>query len=266
MNQSLDSFDEMTLDPPGRIVIIGGGPLGLEAALYGRFLGYEVVLFEKGEIGQSMLANADEPLPMLPDRCLSPLAISALKAQDGGLVFPGTPTFPTTIGQWIANGLVRVASTDLLIDRVTCHCEVTAIGLVAEDADSSSMPNNDAESDSDETYIDGEVPLDFQLMLREVNGTRFVEAEAVIFAIGAGAIGAASISAASISAASIGAGAIGSVLGYQDIIDSPYRFRIGECATGSAEENLHRGWREIVSIYARLGGRKTLDLYRPFRS
>ena len=246
MNQSDDSFDEMTLDPPGRIAIIGGGPLGLEAALYGRFLGYEVLLFEKGEIGQSMLAYADEPLPMLPDRCLSPLAISALKAQDGGLVFPGTPTFPTTVGQWIANGLVRVASTDLLTDRVTCHCAVTAIGLVAEDADHSSLTVNDDESDSDETYIDGEVPLDFKLSLREDNGTRLVEVEAVIFAIGAGSIG--------------------SVLGYQDIIDSPYQFRIGECATGSAEENLHRGWREIVSIYARLGGRKTLDLYRPFRS
>ena len=250
MNQSDDSFDEMTLDPPGRIAIIGGGPLGLEAALYGRFLGYEVVLFEKGEIGQSMLANASQPLPMLPDRCLSPLAINALKAQDGGLVFPGTPTFPTTVGQWIANGLVRVASTDLLTDRVTCHCAVTAIGLVAEDANSLSMPNNDDESDSSETYIDGEVPLDFQLTLREGTGTRFVEAEAVIFAIGA---------------ESIGARSIGSVLGYQDIIDSPYRFRIGDCATGSAEEILHRGWREIVSIYARLGGRKTLDLYRPFR-
>ena len=246
MNQSDDSFDEMTLDPPGRIAIIGGGPLGLEAALYGRFLGYEVLLFEKGEIGQSMLAYADEPLPMLPDRCLSPLAISALKAQDGGLVFPGTPTFPTTVGQWIANGLVRVASTDLLTDRVTCHCAVTAIGLVAEDADHSSLTVNDDESDSDETYIDGEVPLDFKLSLREDNGTRLVEAEAVIFAIGAGSIG--------------------SVLGYQDIIDSPYRFRIGECATESAEENLHRGWHEIVSIYARLGGRKALDLYRPFRS
>ncbi len=261
MNQGDDSFDEMTLDPPGRIAIIGGGSLGLEAALYGRFLGYEVVLFEMGEIGQSMLANADQPLPMLPDRCLSPLAINALKAQDGGLVFPGTPTFPTTVGQWIANGLVRVASTDLLTDRVTCHCAVTAIGLVAENADSSSMTDNDDESDSDETYIDGEVPLDFQLTLREDNGTRFVEAEAVIFAIGAESMG-----AESMGAASMGAASIGSVLGYQDIIDSPYRFRIGEFATGSDEENLHRGWREIVSIYARLGGRKTLDLYRPFRS
>ncbi|EMI22110.1 Pyridine nucleotide-disulfide oxidoreductase, NAD-binding region domain protein [Rhodopirellula maiorica SM1] len=35
-----------TLDPPGSIAIVGAGPLGVEAALYGRFLGYNVSLIE----------------------------------------------------------------------------------------------------------------------------------------------------------------------------------------------------------------------------
>ncbi|MEA2711737.1 MAG: hypothetical protein QOF78_4338 [Phycisphaerales bacterium] len=36
-----------------RIAIIGGGPIGLEAALYARTLGHEVIVYERGEIAES---------------------------------------------------------------------------------------------------------------------------------------------------------------------------------------------------------------------
>ncbi len=36
----------MAVDTPAVIAIIGAGPIGLEAALYGRYLGYDVRLFD----------------------------------------------------------------------------------------------------------------------------------------------------------------------------------------------------------------------------
>ena len=85
MNSFAEHDAAMTLDPPGRIVVVGAGPLGIEAALYGRYLGYEVDVYEAGDIGQSWLADQEAALPMLPARCLSPLAIAALGAHEGGL-------------------------------------------------------------------------------------------------------------------------------------------------------------------------------------
>jgi len=37
----------MAIDTPARLVILGAGPIGLEAALYARFLGYDVEIFEQ---------------------------------------------------------------------------------------------------------------------------------------------------------------------------------------------------------------------------
>ncbi len=37
-----------------RVAILGGGPMGLEAALYARALGYTVTLYERGEIGTNI--------------------------------------------------------------------------------------------------------------------------------------------------------------------------------------------------------------------
>ena len=45
---------EMTLDPPGSIAVVGAGPLGIEAALYGRFLGYDVTLIEAVSVANSL--------------------------------------------------------------------------------------------------------------------------------------------------------------------------------------------------------------------
>jgi hypothetical protein len=240
MNPASESDFEMTLDPPGRIAIIGAGPLGIEAALYGRFLGYEVEVFEKGEVGQSLKTLADAALPMLPDRCLSPLAISALKAQDRGLTLPNDPIYPLTVRQWI-DGLLRIASTDLLHDRISTHCEVAAIELVA--ADLSDADDQDEDGDS---YVEGDVPPDFRLTVKHAAGVRQVDVEAVVIAIGTAPIE--------------------SIAGYSQAMDSPYLFRLGQAKEGSDEARLHQGWHRIVSIYARLAGRGSLDLYRPARS
>ena len=41
----------MAIDTPATILIIGAGPLGLETALYARYLGYDVIACEAGDVG-----------------------------------------------------------------------------------------------------------------------------------------------------------------------------------------------------------------------
>jgi hypothetical protein len=159
-------LSDQPLEPPGTIAVIGGGPLGIEAALYGRFLGYNVSLFEAESIGHSLEGDREEPLPMLPDRCLSPLALSAINAQD-----PEGPPFvlPTTVGQWIDTVMVGLKQTDLLRGRVHFPARVTQVDqleIQREDGD-----------DLAETLP----PPDFRLTIQ---GRDFVDCEAVIVAIG----------------------------------------------------------------------------------
>ena len=80
-NDPMDDHDPITLDPPGSIAVVGAGVLGIEAALYGRFLGYDVTIIEAVAVAHAMRDLQSLPLPMLPDRCLSPLAVAALQAQ-----------------------------------------------------------------------------------------------------------------------------------------------------------------------------------------
>ena len=242
-----DAAYEMTLDPPGQIVVIGAGPLGIEAALYGRYLGYEVTVFDKGEIGENLRACSDQPLPMLPDRCLSPLAVSALKAQDGGLKLPGDPTFPMTIGQWLECGLMRLAATDLLTGRIHTHSRVMRIELLpveASDADATDADGSDEENDY---FIDGEVPPDYRLTIKASDEATSFDAEAVIFATGDSPLS--------------------DVDGFERVESSAYLFRIGAGgdAESSDEARFYRGLQEIVATFAKLGGREALDLYRPVR-
>ena len=44
----------MAIDTPARLAILGAGPIGLEAALYARFLGYDVVVYETGDVAASV--------------------------------------------------------------------------------------------------------------------------------------------------------------------------------------------------------------------
>lgn len=236
-NAPTNEDDAMTLDPPGRIAVIGAGPAGLECALYGRFLGYEVIVVEAEQLGGSLNAIADQPLPMMPDRCLSPLALGAIDAQRGD----GEPrSLPLTVEQWIQEGLIPVAHSDLLTGRVrlSVRCEsIHQVPIEPSDEDESEVEDTDGDE------LDGDIPPDFELWLRQPDGTIEREiCECVILATGRGQ----SIE-----------------LNFET--PAPYFFRIGEAYTGDVETDLISALREIVSIYASLGGRPDLDLYRPRR-
>ncbi|HKD37575.1 MAG TPA: FAD-dependent oxidoreductase, partial [Pirellulales bacterium] len=45
----------MAVESPARIAVLGAGPIGLEAALYARYLGYEVDVYERGRVAEHLL-------------------------------------------------------------------------------------------------------------------------------------------------------------------------------------------------------------------
>ncbi|MFU7560764.1 NAD-binding protein [Stieleria sp. JC731] len=223
--QNTDAFDDMaTLDPPGTIAVIGAGPLGLEAALYGRYLGYKVTVFEAGNAANALAGRDDEPIPMSPDRCMSPLTRSAIYAQAGSL---DPQTGPLTIGQWLGQVWLPLTQTDLLRGRIREGVKVQSIEQV--------------ELTDDET---GEaLPPDFRLHtdFEEVSGEDF---EAIIVAVGGGDV----------------------QIDHRFELPQDYYFRVGgHAAQEDTELNFWTGLKEIVAIYASLGGRSDLDLYRPVR-
>lgn len=232
MNQNHHSEEEaFTLDPPGTIVVVGAGILGIEAGLYGRFLGYDVQILEMGQIGSNLLRRSSEVLPAMPTRLLSSLSESALQAQSGEVI---STTPPNNLGGWVEQILEPLSEVDLLRERVQLESRVTAIRQ---------MP---VEADAEE-----EIPADFELIIEKSSGssqqltaeTQTVTAESVILAVGKH----------------------GSNIQLEFTRPTPYFFSIGESATDDWENDLRTGLQEIKRVYAELGGRATLDLYRPRR-
>lgn len=227
-----------TLDPPGTIAVVGGGAMGVEAALYGRFLGYQVTLVEASTIGNSSESQRDQPLPVLPDRCLSALAMSALATQTHE---SGPRSLPTTVGQWIDEGLVALTETDLLRGRVMTQTRVVSVERIPI------VPDDDEEVDGS-PHAAADFPDDFRLHLKSASGENTtLDAEALIIATGRDDRLHLSIEG-----------------------DTEYVFRIdstqfNSVEAGDVESELNSGYRRIVEIFASLAGRETLDLYRPRR-
>lgn len=227
-DQTID--DAATLDPPGSIAVIGAGPLGIEAALYGRFLGYNVTLIEAVSVASSHRSLEDEPLPMLPDRCLSPLAFSAVEAQAPDTI----RRLPMTYAQWIGEVLEPLTQTDLMKDRLRCPARVTRIETVAIEPEDGDDPNDLAG-----------IPPDYRITTTDAYGkTQTLDVEAVILATGA---------------------THGIELAFETPAD--YWFAIDPSAPADklSEEAFWTGLKQIVSVYAGLAGRDDLDLYRPRR-
>lgn len=224
-----DDDDLATLDPPGTIAVVGAGAIGIEAALYGRFLGYDVTLIEAHAIGHSIIDMADAPLPMLPHRCLSTLALGALAAQNPESV---GQSLPLTIGQWLEEALVPLTETDLLRDRLLMPWHVSEISTVPLEPE---QDPSEQESDS--------IPPDFQLKLVAPDGeVRTLVSEAVILASGPH-----------------------SSIKLSFSMPTPYFFQIVGEPSEDWEQDLHTGHHAIVEAYAQLAGRQDLDLYRPKR-
>jgi hypothetical protein len=233
---NIESNHSCPLEPPGTIAVIGGGIVGVEAALYGRYLGYNVHVFQSGKIGQSMLDRGDEPLDMLPDRSFSPLAAAALSAQ----VENRPQSLPTTCRTWAQSILLELCQGDLLADNIHVDHRVVAIGQVPVEWDEEDAADPDFDPES--------IPADFQLMFEDHSIAPF-RAESVLLATRD----------------------IESI-GFDFPVPTDYLFDlrdVGQTKThghsSDAEVEFVQCLRRITQVYANLGQRADLDLYRPRR-
>ncbi len=109
------------------IAILGAGPIGIEAALYARFLGYPVKVFERGELLNSVRRWAHVTLFSPFGMNCSALGRQALQAHNPDHVLPADDA-QHTAGQWIDQYLQPLAETDLLAGRILCKSQVVGIG------------------------------------------------------------------------------------------------------------------------------------------
>jgi hypothetical protein len=117
----------MAIDTPARIAVLGAGPIGLEAALYARYLGYDVDIYERDVVAQHVRdwGHARMFSPFGMNR--SPLGLAALKAQDASYQPPGDDQLLT--GREFADRyLIPLSQSDLLIDNLHERTEVVAVG------------------------------------------------------------------------------------------------------------------------------------------
>ena len=230
MNNNAKTDMDMTLDPPGSIAIVGAGTHGIEAGLYGRFLGYDVKILERGAIGNNMRNETDADLVILPDQCLSRLAWSALSTQHSAENPGSSPlVHPTTVSAWIDNGLIPLSESDLLRGRIKTHHLVTSIEVVPIELE-------------DESEDAADYPADFQIRVTDPDGTEdTLRVEAVLIATGSQCD-----------------------IDFMFPLPCPYLARIESTSPHDAA-GLLAGRRRIVEIYSQFAGREDLDLYRPLR-
>lgn len=117
----------MAIDTPATIGILGAGPVGLEAALYARFLGFDVLVFERGEVADHVRQWGHVRMfsPFAMNR--SPLGLAAIAAQDESYRAPADDALLTG-AEWREQYLLPLAGTDLLADPLRLGATVDFIG------------------------------------------------------------------------------------------------------------------------------------------
>jgi hypothetical protein len=118
------------IEAPATLGIIGGGLLGVEAALYGRMLGYDCFLLDAGRLAGSLRAWGDRPLAGSAADYISPLGRLALAAQ-----FPERQ-LPDQHQRLLASDLLEqyllpLAKTDLVRDQVLIQTEVLSVSRLS---------------------------------------------------------------------------------------------------------------------------------------
>jgi threonine dehydrogenase-like Zn-dependent dehydrogenase len=126
----------MSWDPevesPATVAVIGAGATGIEAALYARFLGYNILLFDKAKVAQRFFDLNDSPMQSSFGQSVSKLGLAAIQAQSDKL--PSIPNEQVLSHRQFAESyLVPLARTDLLYDHVNVHSRVVDISRIRFD-------------------------------------------------------------------------------------------------------------------------------------
>lgn len=161
----------MAVDTPARIAVLGAGPIGLEAALYARYLGYDVDIYERGDVADSVLRWGHVRLFTPWRNNVSPLGLAALAAQDDGWRPPDDEAILTG-RQFAETYLLPLARSDLLIDGLHTHNEVVTVG-------------RQSQLKGDHVGSDAREDDDFRLLVRDATGKESIaSADVVIDATG----------------------------------------------------------------------------------
>ena len=116
-------------DSERRIAILGAGPIGLEAALYARYLGYHVEVYERDELAANVRRWGHIRMFTPWQMNCSTLGLAALTAQNPNQKRPD-PMAILTGDQWIEEYLQPMAETDLLRGHIHSHREVLAVSRI----------------------------------------------------------------------------------------------------------------------------------------
>jgi len=161
----------MAVDTPATIAVIGAGPIGLEAALYARFLGYDVRVYERARVVERLRAAAAGEPALSWHSYTSPLGVAALAAQNPAWA-PPTADAMLSPAELTEAYFLPLAASDLLVDHLLLGLEVLSL-------------ERDATGDS-EPLAEDEI-LGFRLRVRVSDAERVDTADVVIDASGAAA-------------------------------------------------------------------------------
>ena len=118
-----------------RIAILGAGPIGLEAALYARYLGYPIEILELApNPAANVIAEGDKQLAAPFGECASTLGAAALQAQNPDWRCPAAKD-RLTAAQWHENYLLLLAESDLISEILQLNTTVIEIARGDDDAD-----------------------------------------------------------------------------------------------------------------------------------
>lgn len=150
-----------------KVAIVGGGPIGVEAALYGACAGFDVSLFERGHIAQNVREWGHVQVFTEWKRNRSPLAVRLLREQ--GVLLPAGEEYSS--GGELADYVQNLARLAPLQNRVFSLTEVRAITRQAC-----------LKSDFIDDPRRAEFP--FRLLLRDARGERVEFFQAIVDATG----------------------------------------------------------------------------------
>ncbi len=158
----------------------GAGPIGLEAALYARYLGYDVQVLEQDRVAARLRTPADLRMPSPFQELSTPLGLAALQAQDPDYK-PPAPDAMLTGRQWIEQYLEPLANTDLVADHL--HCGSTALEITilsaaqegvhdaASEPTAGTMDVDEPDADAAEEDLEDSLRDRFQIAVRAPDGS-----------------------------------------------------------------------------------------------
>ena len=261
----------MAAEAPVRIAIIGAGPLGIEAALYARYLGYDAIVFERAKVGEHLSKASQDSLPTPAGKNRTSLGIAALEAQDSSFQLPPS-TDAETADTFLNSYLLPLAGSDLLVTCIRPLHSVIRIERteLSETEDSGSDPELIVEGEEDEYEIEY---APFLLTVKLADGSELTSlAEIVIDASGFAADANShpaqypreniEMIPSGLTNPLLAAGHRCSGL----MTEEPNLYHLGLTLSGSsAPITLPEGHDQIRQIFSVIGDRESLNLYETFQ-